>query len=34
MDIVSYDNKQMKNYSGLFYHVHVINTGISTQDNL
>ena len=34
MDIVNYDDKQMKNYSVLFYHVHVINTGISTEDNL
>ena len=25
MDIVSYDDKQIKNYSVLFYHVHVIN---------
>ena len=34
MDIDSYDNKQMKNYSVLFYHVHVKNTDISTEDNL
>ena len=33
-DIVRYDDKQMKNCYVLFCQVHVINTGISTKNNL